>query len=168
MSISRVFLVFISICVISQGAAQLRSVATERVMTSTSEGAVYKGYHPDIWVNIRLDETDNLRQDNIDTRRNECGNISFDPALVRACLESSDFQVTYTGFTSEPQAAFQYAVDLWSNVLDIDVPIKVDARWSPLPAGVLGSWYYMLPTKVSRAAHITHLYQPALVQNLFF
>ncbi|UOR05200.1 T9SS type A sorting domain-containing protein [Hymenobacter aerilatus] len=47
--------------------------------------------------------------------------------------------VTYTGFTPEAQAAFQYAVDIWQSLLVTNVPIRISATWRPLDAGVLGS-----------------------------
>jgi hypothetical protein len=48
--------------------------------------------------------------------------------------------VTYTGFTPQAQAAFQYAVDIWQSLLDSDVPITVDANFTTeLPTGVLGA-----------------------------
>ncbi|HLA64262.1 MAG TPA: hypothetical protein VK610_07525 [Rhodothermales bacterium] len=49
------------------------------------------------------------------------------------------FQVTYTGFTPEAQAAFQYAVDIWAQHVVSSVPIKVQANWVALGPGVLGS-----------------------------
>ena len=49
------------------------------------------------------------------------------------------FDVSYTGFSAEAQAAFQYAVDIWSAHLQSAVPIKVNASFSPLGTNVLGS-----------------------------
>ncbi len=48
------------------------------------------------------------------------------------------FEVTYTDFTQEQQTAFQYAVDIWSSLIQSDVPIRIDAKMSPLDEGVLG------------------------------
>ncbi|MEH6534801.1 MAG: T9SS type A sorting domain-containing protein [Psychroserpens sp.] len=53
--------------------------------------------------------------------------------------ECSIFIVTYNGFTPQAQAAFQFAVDIWANTLASDQPIRVDATFAPLGAGVLGS-----------------------------
>lgn len=57
----------------------------------------------------------------------------------------SNWQVTYTGFdaASNPngpaaQAAFQAAVDIWSQIVKSPITIKVDADFSALPEGVLG------------------------------
>ena len=52
------------------------------------------------------------------------------------------FIVSYNaGFPagSEQRVAFQYAVDIWSQLLTSTVPIRVDASFSNLGAGVLGS-----------------------------
>ncbi|MCA8832695.1 T9SS type A sorting domain-containing protein [Hymenobacter pini] len=48
-------------------------------------------------------------------------------------------EVTYSGFTPQAQAAFQYAVDIWQSLLTSPVTIRVQATWTPLGAGVLGS-----------------------------
>ena len=50
----------------------------------------------------------------------------------------SSFVVTYHGFPSEPKAAFQRAVDLWSILVKSSVPIRIDATWTTLGAGILG------------------------------
>ena len=52
---------------------------------------------------------------------------------------SATFEVTYTGFTEEAEAAFQRAVDIWADHLASDVPIRVNAQFASLPSGVLGS-----------------------------
>jgi hypothetical protein len=55
--------------------------------------------------------------------------------------------VTYNGFTTAAQIAFQYAVDIWASQLTSNVPILIDATWSDLPGNTLGSagaegfWY---------------------------
>lgn len=52
---------------------------------------------------------------------------------------TSQFIVTYSGFTPEAQAAFQYAVDIWSSLLVSSVPIRIQANWVQQDRGVLGS-----------------------------
>ncbi len=42
---------------------------------------------------------------------------------------AAEFIVTYTGFTSEAQAAFQRAVDIWASTLITAVPIEIDANF---------------------------------------
>ncbi len=53
-------------------------------------------------------------------------------------LRMSTFQVNYTGFSAEAQAAFQAAVNIWSALLISSVPIVVDATFASLPGNVLG------------------------------
>ena len=52
---------------------------------------------------------------------------------------AATFQVDYTGFTAEAQAAFQRAVDIWADHLTSAVTIRINARFATLPPGVLGS-----------------------------
>ncbi|WP_461050130.1 T9SS type A sorting domain-containing protein [Spirosoma arcticum] len=47
--------------------------------------------------------------------------------------------VTYSGFSPEAQTAFQYAVDIWANIIVSSVPIRIQANWSQQDRGVLGS-----------------------------
>ena len=54
-------------------------------------------------------------------------------------VKTATFEVTYIGFTPEAQAAFQYAVDIWSTIVKSEVPIKLLAIFTPLPPGVLGA-----------------------------
>lgn len=58
---------------------------------------------------------------------------------ARATAAGSVFQVTYTGFTVTQRDAFQRAVDTWERLVTSSVPIRIDARLSPLPDAVLGS-----------------------------
>lgn len=52
---------------------------------------------------------------------------------------NANITVTYTGFTPAAKAAFQYAVDIWASLLKTNVPIHIEANWTPLGEGVLGS-----------------------------
>ena len=58
--------------------------------------------------------------------------------FVRA-PQTATINVTYTGFSAEARAAFQFAVDIWASQITSDVPIEVEATFQPLPSGVLGS-----------------------------
>jgi hypothetical protein len=61
---------------------------------------------------------------------------------LHASSATSTFVVHYdAGFNANPAAktAFQAAVDQWSNVISTPVPIHVDASFTALPSGVLGS-----------------------------
>ena len=61
--------------------------------------------------------------------------LTAQPAVER----SSVLAVTYTGFTPEAQAAFQFAVDIWGSQLASPVPITVDAQFADLGSGILGT-----------------------------
>jgi hypothetical protein len=61
------------------------------------------------------------------------------PERFRQGVQTATFIVDYEGFTPQAQAAFQYAVDIWSSILVSSVPIRIKAKWAPLATGVLGS-----------------------------
>ena len=69
------------------------------------------------------------------------------PAPVAPENRTAEFIVNYTGFSTEAEAAFQYAIDIWSGLITSDVPIVVNATWEDLPGNALGSagatglWY---------------------------
>ncbi|HYI32477.1 MAG TPA: choice-of-anchor D domain-containing protein [Glaciibacter sp.] len=52
---------------------------------------------------------------------------------------TADIQVTYTGFSAPAQAAFEAAVVVWEHLIVSPKVINVNANWTPLGAGVLGS-----------------------------
>lgn len=83
----------------------------------------------------------------------------------RANGGGATIHVTYTGFTAPAQAAFQYAVDIWAAQLVSDVPIEVEAEFSALSPGVLGSAgaTYYLPDFTN--APIANTYYPAALAN---
>jgi hypothetical protein len=54
-------------------------------------------------------------------------------------IKTSNFIVTYVGFTQQAMDAFQKAVDIWESILVSPVDIHVTAVWTPMAAGVLGS-----------------------------
>lgn len=59
----------------------------------------------------------------------------YEPGGERSVIIS----VTYNGFTPTAQTAFQYAVDIWASSLNSSVPILVNANFTNLGSGVLGS-----------------------------
>jgi hypothetical protein len=52
---------------------------------------------------------------------------------------AATFAVQYEGFTSQAEAAFQRAVDIWAAHLDSDAPVRVQATFGELGENVLGS-----------------------------
>lgn len=49
-----------------------------------------------------------------------------------AKTNSTTFEVTYVGFSPEAQLAFQKALDIWSSLIETDIPIRVRAVWQPI------------------------------------
>ncbi|HEY9829200.1 MAG TPA: hypothetical protein V6D26_01385 [Stenomitos sp.] len=60
------------------------------------------------------------------------------PQLGTQVAATSTINVTYNGFTSEAQAAFQYAVDIWETLIQSPVTINVQANWAALGTKFLG------------------------------
>ena len=50
----------------------------------------------------------------------------------------STFNVNYSGFTPEAEAAFQFAVDIWSMSIESPQPITISANFAPLAPNTLG------------------------------
>ncbi|MEQ9236598.1 CARDB domain-containing protein, partial [Coleofasciculus sp. E2-BRE-01] len=63
------------------------------------------------------------------------------PNLLAAQTQTSTINVNYNGFSTEAQAAFEYAVDIWENLIVSPVPIEIEANWTPLgkDTNILGS-----------------------------
>lgn len=63
------------------------------------------------------------------------------PAIQPSALHKAPatFIVEYIGFPADARNAFQQAVDIWSDLLQSNVPIRVEARWIALSTNVLGS-----------------------------
>jgi hypothetical protein len=60
-------------------------------------------------------------------------------ASKQGSAQSARFEVTYSGFTAQARAAFQYAVDIWAQHITSSVPIRINAQWRELGENVLGS-----------------------------
>ena len=52
--------------------------------------------------------------------------------------QTATFSITYTGFTPQAQAAFQYAAGVWANTIISSVPIKVLVHFEAMPSSMLG------------------------------
>lgn len=79
------------------------------------------------------------RPENMFTRQGAPAEYLESQRTGRKNVAASRIEVKYTGFTPEAQAAFQYAIDIWQSKLSSPVTIRVNANWTPLAAGVLGS-----------------------------
>lgn len=73
---------------------------------------------------------------------------SFTSAGSLSLVATADIQVTYSGFSQAAQDAFEAAVNVWESMIVSDQVIRVNASWTPLGTGVLGSagptWIYLL------------------------
>ncbi|GEM_PF-4268213 len=63
----------------------------------------------------------------------------YQPEELKLVTPTATFSVNYTGFTTEAQAAFQYAVDIWARTIVSSVTIEVEANFEDLGATTLGS-----------------------------
>lgn len=59
--------------------------------------------------------------------------------LKSGLLRKASIEVSYTGFSPEQQKAFQFAVEIWQNLIYSPVPIRVKAAMVSLDKGTLGS-----------------------------
>ena len=85
----------------------------------------------------------------------------------RSAVQTATINVTYSGFSTEAQTAFQHAVDIWETLIGSRVPIEIIANWTPLGTGVLGS---AGPTCVSRSfagAPRVSAWYPYALRNMF-
>ena len=86
--------------------------------------------------------------------------------LKSASLQKSTIDVTYIGFSAEAQAAFQYAVDIWKELVYSPVPIRIKATWQSLETGVLGSCGPTVYYKNFNSTQIWNCYYPvALIEK---
>jgi hypothetical protein len=82
----------------------------------------------------------------------------------------STFIVNYGGFTPEAQAAFQFAVDIWANLLESPVPIRINAVWqqaaSPNNLGSASPAYFREVSSLPANPDAKVLYPAALFEKL--
>lgn len=81
--------------------------------------------------------------------------------------KSSNFEITYTGFSEEAKKAFQYAIETWQSELHSDVTIRLGATWTSLENNFLAT---TRPTKLYRgfedAVQPTIWYPVALAEKI--
>ena len=61
------------------------------------------------------------------------------PREKRAVSKPTTITVRYTNFPEQAKVAFDAAVGIWADLFPSNVPVTIDATWSNLGAGVLGS-----------------------------
>jgi hypothetical protein len=81
---------------------------------------------------------------------------------------TATINVTYNGFTPEAQAAFQYAVSLWESWISSPVEINVNATYTPLNDGTLGSTAHgLIYNGFANQPIANTYYQVALAEKLY-
>ncbi|MHB9019800.1 MAG: T9SS type A sorting domain-containing protein [Minisyncoccota bacterium] len=87
--------------------------------------------------------------------------------LKSGSLKHATIEVTYVGFPAQAQQAFQYAVDIWQNLIYSPVPVRVKVYWQSLAKGVLGSCGPANFYKNFNSTEIWNCYYPvALVEKM--
>ncbi len=87
--------------------------------------------------------------------------------LKSGSLKKATIEVSYIDFTAEAQQAFQYAVEIWENLIYSPVPIRVKATLESLDKGVLGSCGPANYYKNFNSTQIWNCYYPiALVEKM--
>ena len=69
---------------------------------------------------------------------------SFVPPPPEFLLKSdgdkkSDIIVSYSLFPANAKEAFEYAVSIWENIIESDIPIYIEAKWRTMDNNILGS-----------------------------
>ena len=59
--------------------------------------------------------------------------------LKSASEKKSDIIVSYSLFPENAMTAFEYAVSIWEQIIESDIPIYVEARWRTMDKNILGS-----------------------------
>ncbi|MDO8952257.1 MAG: hypothetical protein Q7U86_06495, partial [Draconibacterium sp.] len=59
--------------------------------------------------------------------------------LKSASEKKSDIIVSYSLFPENAKTAFEYAVSIWEQIVESDIPIYVEARWRTMDKNILGS-----------------------------
>lgn len=117
---------------------------------------------------IRIGETITCGLESEKDSHNNITNINgIDRARKQEKNDEPIFDVKYTGFTEEARVAFQYAVDIWEDMLDSDVKIKVFANWAFIEN--INTLAFVTPTEVKnfKDAPIKNLWYPvALAEKI--
>lgn len=60
------------------------------------------------------------------------------PLQFESGLRSATFSITYNEYSTDAQAAFEYAAAIWGSILVSNIPIKINTHFTPLLPGLLG------------------------------
>lgn len=87
------------------------------------------------------------------------------PSTTPSARSAVLFSVDYTGFPQPAIVAFQYAVNIWSELIDSSQLVEIEANWEDLPGETLGS---ASPTGLAQnfaGAGFTDTYYPIALAN---
>lgn len=59
--------------------------------------------------------------------------------LKSGAEKKSDIIVTYSLFPANAKEAFEYAVSIWEQIIESEIPIYIEARWRTMDNNILGS-----------------------------
>lgn len=62
--------------------------------------------------------------------------LMFVFAVLVCFLSAATFDVTYLGFNTQQETAFQQAISIWEPLINSDIPIKINARFQNVPGFV--------------------------------
>ena len=118
-------------------------------VSNTQAQNVSKGYRIDSPVNIA---SENVNQTYIAPPEKAEFLKSASPA-------ETQIHISYVNFPAEAQKAFEYAVSIWKNFIQSDVPINIHAEWKPINSAVLA---------LSRPAAFYLNFDGAPLQNTYY
>jgi len=87
------------------------------------------------------------------------------PSTAPSARSAALFNVTYIGFSQPAIAAFQYAVNIWADLIDSSQLIEIEATWESIPGSTLGS---AAPTGLAQnfaGAGVADTYYPVALAN---
>lgn len=88
-------------------------------------------------------------------------------ALLKSAAEKADIVVNYSLFPENAKAAFEFAINIWENIIQSDIPIYMQADWRTMDNSVLGSAgptsYY---TNFKHIPHKNRYYPVALAERI--
>jgi len=87
------------------------------------------------------------------------------PANYYLGIRTASFEIEYTGFTLEQEAAFDMAADIWASIVVSDVPITIKANYIGMP-GLGGITLPNMKKNFSSAPEIEKWYVSALANSL--
>lgn len=101
----------------------------------------------------------------------EVNQVYFSPESNNQILKSGskgcEINVTYTNFTEEAKAAFEYAVSLWEENITSSTPINISVSMENLASGVLGQGKPALFLRNFKSTPLANVFYPiALVEKI--